>query len=72
MTILLEEPDEEECTDTLVAVCEWMILDDKIEKVCCLLLDSRIEVHSIECCDDRGEDTDKTLILLITKYIVRL
>lgn len=68
--ILLEEPDEEECTDALVAVREWMILDDEVEEVCRLFLYSWIEIYSIECRDNRRKYTDKTLVFLIAKDIV--
>jgi hypothetical protein len=48
MTVLLEKPDKEKCTNTLVAISEWMILDYEVEKMCCLLLNSWIEIIAIE------------------------
>ena len=61
VTIFLEKPHEEECSYPLVPISKRVILDDEVEEVCCLLFDGRIEVYSIECRDDRGEDTDETL-----------
>jgi hypothetical protein len=52
VTVLLEEPDKEKCSDPLVAIGEWMILDDEIEEMSCLLLDRRIEILSVESSDD--------------------
>jgi hypothetical protein len=53
MFIFLEEPDEEKCSDPLVPIAEWMILDDEVEEMCCLLFDRRIEIYSIERRYDR-------------------
>ena len=71
MAILLEEPDEEKCTDALVSIGEGVILDHEIEEMCCLFLDRRIEIRSIIGRDDRREDPRKTLIFLIPEYIIR-
>ena len=65
VTILLEEPDEEECSDTLVPISEGVILDDEVEEMCRLLLDRRIEILSVEGRDDTREYPDEARILLI-------
>jgi hypothetical protein len=70
VTILLEEPDKEKCSDTLVPIRKGMILDNKIEKVCCLFFDRWIEIDSVECRDNTGENPDEALILLIPEDIV--
>jgi hypothetical protein len=70
VTILLEEPDKEKGTNTLVPVREWMILDNEVEKMCCLFFDGWIEIYSIECRDNTGENPNKALILLIPENIV--
>ena len=69
MTIFLEKPHEEECSYPLVPISKRVILDDEVEEVCCLLFDGRIEVYSIECRDDRREDTDEALVLLISEEV---
>jgi hypothetical protein len=71
MLIFLEEPDEEECPNSLVPIREWVILDDEIEEMCRLGFDRRIEVDSVKGRNNRGEDTDETLIFLIPEYIIR-
>jgi hypothetical protein len=68
--VFLEEPDEKECSDTLVAIGEWMILDDEVEEMSSLFLYRRIEISTIESRDDRGEDTDEALVFLITENII--
>lgn len=72
VTVLLKEPDKEKCTNTLVAIGEWMILDDEIEKVCCLFFDCWIEIIPIECCNNIRENSHEALIFLISEDIVRL
>ena len=46
--IAFEEPYEEKCSDTLVPIRKWMILDDEVEEMCCLLFDRRVEILSVE------------------------
>ena len=63
--IAFEEPYEEKCSDTLVPIRKWMILDDEVEKMCRLLFDRRIEILSVEGRDDTREYPDEARILLI-------
>ena len=71
MSILIQKPDEEECTDTFVPIRERMIFDDKIEKVCCLRFDCRIEISIIESLSDRLKYSTKLFIFLIAKEFCR-
>ena len=70
VSIFLEEPDEEECSNSLVPISKWMILDDEIKEMCRLFLDRRIEILPIKSSDDTREYPDKTLIFLIAKYLI--
>jgi hypothetical protein len=72
VAILLEEPDEEKCTDPLVPIGEWMILDDEIKEMCRLFLDRRIEILSVKGGNNIREYSDETLVLLIAKDIICL
>jgi hypothetical protein len=67
VTILLEEPDEEEGSYSLIAIGEGVILDDEVEEVSGLLLDGRVEIRAIEGRDDSREYTDEALIFFIAE-----
>lgn len=66
MTILLEKPDEEKCANSLVAISERMILDDEIEEMGSLFLDSRVEILAIGGYHAR-ENAVEALIFLISE-----
>jgi hypothetical protein len=70
MAILLEEPNEEKCTDTLVPISEWVILDDEVKQMCRLFFDRRVEIYSIEGRDDVRQYPDEALVFLIAKYFI--
>jgi hypothetical protein len=70
MLILLEKPDEEKCSYTLITIGKWMIFDYEVEEMRCLFFDSWIEIYTIECCNDIGENSYETLILLISEDVI--
>lgn len=71
MFIALEKPDKKKRSDTLVSIGKWMIFDHEIEEMCCLLLDRRVEILTIECRDDAREYPFEAGIFLVSEKFCR-
>ena len=67
MFVFIEKPYEEECSDPFVPIGEWMILDNEIEEMSCLLFNSMIEILSIESLYDTFEYSYELRIFFISE-----
>ena len=66
--ILVEEPEEEDRSDPLVAVDEVMILDGEVEQSGGLLLETRVKVLTVEGLHDRTKRAIEALVLLAATF----
>jgi hypothetical protein len=69
MTVLLEKPYKKKCANSFVSIIEWMILDNEVEKMSGLFLNSGIEIIRVKSRNNTRENSFKTDIFLITEEL---